>query len=128
MKPQNGVVPLSETFCGSFAYASPEVLRGIPYQPMLSDIWSAGVVLYTMVYGRLPFDELDWPKLLKVAYQGIQYVKKSVLREIELKLIKSYASLEKILKECSDENLNFSKFRAKLCFQNRQRYRPSVAL
>lgn len=73
MKPQNGVVPLSETFCGSFAYASPEVLRGIPYQPMLSDIWSSGVVLYTMVFGRLPFDELDWPKLLKVAYQGIPY-------------------------------------------------------
>ncbi|XP_014221467.1 testis-specific serine/threonine-protein kinase 3-like [Trichogramma pretiosum] len=65
MKSQDGVAPLSETFCGSFAYASPEILRGIPYKPQLSDIWAAGVVLYTMVFGRLPFDESVWSKLLK---------------------------------------------------------------
>lgn len=50
---------LSKTFCGSHAYASPEILRSIPYQPQLSDIWAAGVVLYTMVIGRLPFSNED---------------------------------------------------------------------
>lgn len=66
MKPKNGEWILSTTYCGSYAYASPEILRGIPYQPQLSDIWSMGVVLYTMVYGRLPFDDSNHAQLLKV--------------------------------------------------------------
>lgn len=66
MKPRNGEWPLSTTYCGSYAYASPEILRGIPYQPHLSDVWSMGVVLYAMVYGRLPFEDTNHATLLKV--------------------------------------------------------------
>lgn len=62
MNPPN----LSNTFCGSFAYASPEILKGIPYQPMASDIYATGVVLYAMVVGQLPFDDSSVPKLMKV--------------------------------------------------------------
>lgn len=40
---------LSETYCGSYAYASPEILKGIAYDPFISEVWSMGVVLYTMV-------------------------------------------------------------------------------
>lgn len=50
---------LSKTFCGSHAYASPEILKSIPYQPQLSDIWAVGVVLYTMVFGQLPFSNVN---------------------------------------------------------------------
>lgn len=66
MKPKNGVFSLSETFCGSYAYASPEILKGVPYRPQDSDIWSMGVVLYAIVYGRLPFDDTNYTQLLKV--------------------------------------------------------------
>lgn len=66
MKIINGQVPLSETFCGSYAYASPEILKGIPYHPQHSDIWSMGVVLFAMVYGRLPFDDTNYRDLIKV--------------------------------------------------------------
>lgn len=63
---KNGQMKTSSTFCGSYAYASPEILRGIPYQPNSSDVWSIGVVLYAMVFGSLPYDDVTYQKLLKV--------------------------------------------------------------
>ncbi|EHB18781.1 Testis-specific serine/threonine-protein kinase 4, partial [Heterocephalus glaber] len=56
---------LSQTYCGSFAYSCPEVLRGLPYNPFLSDTWSMGVILYTLVVARLPFDDTNLKKLLR---------------------------------------------------------------
>ncbi|KAL3877454.1 hypothetical protein ACJMK2_035158 [Sinanodonta woodiana] len=52
-----GVELLSTTYCGSYAYASPEVLQATPYDAKLNDVWSLGVILYTMVCGRMPFDD-----------------------------------------------------------------------
>ncbi|EGI59887.1 Testis-specific serine/threonine-protein kinase 4 [Acromyrmex echinatior] len=75
MKLKNGEWPLSTTYCGSYAYASPEILRGIPYQPQLSDIWSMGVVLYAMVHGRLPFDDTNYAQLLKQVQNRVVFPK-----------------------------------------------------
>ena len=54
MLPLDGKPVLSETFCGSYAYAAPEILTGTPYEPQKSDIWSMGVILFTMVYSDFP--------------------------------------------------------------------------
>lgn len=48
---------LSMTFCGSKAYAAPEILRGRSYDPLKGDIWAIGVILYIFVTGKMPFDE-----------------------------------------------------------------------
>ena len=48
---------LLETPCGTPSYAPPEMLRGEKYNGVYSDIWSCGIILYTMLVGNLPCAE-----------------------------------------------------------------------
>lgn len=54
--------PLLETRCGSEDYAAPEVLLGQPYDGRATDAWALGVLLYSLIEGRLPFDPLPSTK------------------------------------------------------------------
>lgn len=45
---------LNEQF-GSPAYISPDCLSNMPYMGKPNDIWSLGIVFYTMLFGHLPF-------------------------------------------------------------------------
>lgn len=50
----NAENPLKRTRCGTPAYAAPEVIKEDAYYSK-ADIWSAGVILFTMVAGAPPF-------------------------------------------------------------------------
>jgi hypothetical protein len=62
------VHPELKTACGSPAYASPEMVRGNLYT-RAADIWSAGILLYAIIAGELPFDDENVQRLLqKIVY------------------------------------------------------------
>jgi serine/threonine protein kinase len=50
----NPARPLMDVPCGCPSYGAPEVFLRGDYTPLV-DIWSAGVILYTLAVGRLPF-------------------------------------------------------------------------
>lgn len=68
---QKGGLVLSDTYCGSAAYAAPEVLKGVAYDPRAYDMWSLGCVLYIMVTGVMPFDDQNLAATIKKQERGV---------------------------------------------------------
>jgi len=58
----DGGMTRTGTLVGTPAYMAPERLQGVPFDGR-SDIFSAGVVLYQLLTGRLPFDA-EYPGIL----------------------------------------------------------------
>lgn len=56
--------------CGTPSYIAPEILNNNGYEPFPVDIWSAGVVLYTMLTGTLPFKANNIKDLHKLIIKG----------------------------------------------------------
>jgi serine/threonine protein kinase len=75
------------TACGSPCYAAPELIKGLEYNGQKADLWSAGVVLYTMVCGHLPFEDSNtqslYQKILHAKYKFTCFLSNEVMSLIE---------------------------------------------
>ena len=67
--------------CGTPAYIAPEVFEGRGYEGYASDIWSAGVVLYAMLYGTVPFKASNMTELQKQITKGTVSLKDEISAE-----------------------------------------------
>ena len=57
------------TICGSPCYSAPEMLRGNKYKPYPIDVWGIGIILYCMVCGALPFEDVKEDDLIRKVIQ-----------------------------------------------------------
>jgi polo-like kinase 1 len=56
------------TICGTPNYIAPEVLEGRAGHSYEVDIWSLGVIIYTLIIGKPPFETTD----VKATYRRIK--------------------------------------------------------
>ena len=59
-----------EFFCGTLYYMPPEIINKQKYIPFYSDIWSLGVLLYTMIFGNFPFRANKEEELFELINEG----------------------------------------------------------
>ena len=79
---------LLKTPCGTPSYAPPEMLRGENYNGILSDIYSIGIILYTMIVGNLPClnnfnEEIIYNIMINKSYKYPSYISLDCIDLIE---------------------------------------------
>lgn len=75
-------VSLNDTFCGSPHYTAPEILQNNKYNGMKTDIWSLGVILYTLLSCKFPWGEKGEGKNKKLDLDSIVNIKYKMPGEI----------------------------------------------
>ncbi|CAK92709.1 unnamed protein product (macronuclear) [Paramecium tetraurelia] len=66
------------TPCGSPCYAAPEMVSGLPYEGLKTDIWSCGIILYAMICGCVPFEDQNTKQLYEKIKHSDYKLPKSV--------------------------------------------------
>lgn len=56
---------LVNSFCGTPQYEPPEIIKGIPYNPIYVDSWSLGVILFVLLLNSFPFNGNSIPELFE---------------------------------------------------------------
>ena len=95
---------LLQSACGSPCFASPEMLSGKPYNGITTDIWSSGIVLYSMLVGTLPFDDQELNALYEQIKIGTFYIPSTLSLE-------AIDFLKKILRVNPDKRLNINQIK-----------------
>lgn len=88
---------LSDRFCGSVDYVAPEILQKKSYNSFLSDVFSLGVVLYTLLYAEFPFSanerltavaqNKEQPRLAFVDSKFMAYAVSDLAKDMIMKML-----------------------------------------
>lgn len=90
-----------KSYCGSPCYAAPEIIEGKnTYNPVLTDLWSCGVILFAMICGYLPFCDPDthtlYKKILACNYKFPSHISAGARDLIENLLVQNPSKRMKI--------------------------------
>ena len=100
---QNNV--MLTTLCGSPMYMAPEIINKKDYD-IKSDLWSVGIIMYEMLYGKVPFKAGNFLELIK-------NINNTVIMYEHPKIIPSYEALDllkKLLVKEPNERANWNDF------------------
>jgi 5'-AMP-activated protein kinase catalytic alpha subunit len=74
---------LLSTPCGSPCYASPEMVCGNKYNGFLIDIWACGIIIFAMICGFLPFEDINneilFKKIMKCKVEYPEFLSNTVV-------------------------------------------------
>ena len=96
---------LLHTVCGTPHYIAPEIIMGNEYDGRSSDVWSCGIILFALLAGYLPFDDVDLVSVLekvKLAKykvpRGINPMAKDLISKMLQKNAEARITIPQILK------------------------------
>lgn len=80
--------------CGTPAYIAPEILKDKGYEGFKVDVWSAGVCLYAMLVGTVPFKAASMHELHHLIINGKYDLKEEKLSETAQDLIRQLLEVD----------------------------------
>ncbi|XP_068918325.1 maternal embryonic leucine zipper kinase-like [Tenebrio molitor] len=92
-RPEGGMESPLFTSCGSPTYAAPELVLGKQYRGPEVDVWAMGVLLYALLVGALPFDDVNIDGLYKKILNG-RYEEPRFLSQESRRLIRSMLQVD----------------------------------
>ena len=73
--------------CGTPAYIAPEILKNKNGYGFNVDLWSAGVVLFAMLYGTVPFKASSMEELHSLILRGVYLLKDDISSNVDVDAI-----------------------------------------
>ncbi len=97
-------------FCGTPSYMPPEILKKEKYIASYSDIWSLGVLFYTMLFGVFPFKGKDEDELFeKINENNLIFPEYNQIEDKTKELFKKIFIINPIERISMDDMINILK-------------------
>lgn len=95
---------LINTICGSPLYMAPEILGRNSYS-IVSDLWSVGVIVYQMLFGRLPYNGRNFIDLISnIEKKKLKIDHNNDLSDMSIEIVK------KLLVKNPNDRMNWDNF------------------